>query len=178
MPILGWKILWWDFVQAKEEVEALEKKMQQLENELTQTQTNLETSTHNLEEKEKALQNVSLALSGWFSVCFVCNILFLDLHVMQTSLTECKWTGPIFRAICSMFWPSNKEVFQICSDPFVSRLMCLFPAAIQTQMIPKLKLVLALLKAVFPENGFWHICCCFALCTVKRRHLLQHDWRD
>ena len=46
----------WD--QAKEEVEALEKKMQQLENELAQTQINLETATKNLEEKEKALQNV------------------------------------------------------------------------------------------------------------------------
>ena len=45
--------------QAKEEVEALEKKMQQLENELAQTQTNLEQATTNLEEKEKALQNVS-----------------------------------------------------------------------------------------------------------------------
>lgn len=45
--------------QAKEEVEALEKKMQQLENELAQTQQNLETATKNLEEKEKALQNVS-----------------------------------------------------------------------------------------------------------------------
>ena len=45
--------------KAKEEVEALEKKMQQLEHELTQTQTNLDTATHNLEEKEKALQNVS-----------------------------------------------------------------------------------------------------------------------
>ena len=108
----------------------------------------------------------------------VCKILFRDLLTMQTSLTKCKWTDPIFRAICSMFWPKNKEIFQICCEQFVSRLMCLFPAAIQTQMIPKLKLVLALLKAVFPENGFWHICCCFALCTVKRRHLLQHDWRD
>ena len=67
--ILGWKIRR-DIVQAKEEVEALEKKMQQLENELTQTQTNLETSTHNLEEKEKALQNVSLACLDDF-VCFV-----------------------------------------------------------------------------------------------------------
>jgi lipid II:glycine glycyltransferase (peptidoglycan interpeptide bridge formation enzyme) len=46
-------------LKAKEEVEALEKKMQQLENELAQTQTNLETATHKLEEKEKALQNVS-----------------------------------------------------------------------------------------------------------------------
>ena len=48
--------------KAKEEVEALEKKMQQLENELAQTQTNLEQATHNLEEKEKALQNVSCVL--------------------------------------------------------------------------------------------------------------------
>ena len=54
---LGHKNVWiW---KAKEEVEALEKKMQQLEHELTQTQTNLDTATHNLEEKEKALQNVS-----------------------------------------------------------------------------------------------------------------------
>ena len=45
--------------KAKEEVEALEKKMQQLENELAQTQTNLDQATTNLEEKEKALQNVS-----------------------------------------------------------------------------------------------------------------------
>lgn len=50
----------WTTNQAKEEVEALEKKMQQLENELAQTQANLEQATHNLEEKEKALQNVSL----------------------------------------------------------------------------------------------------------------------
>ena len=49
----------WTTIQAKEEVEALEKKMQQLENELAQTQANLEQATHNLEEKEKALQNVS-----------------------------------------------------------------------------------------------------------------------
>ena len=49
----------WTTTQAKEEVEALEKKMQQLENELAQTQSNLEQATHNLEEKEKALQNVS-----------------------------------------------------------------------------------------------------------------------
>ena len=47
------------FIKAKEEVEALEKKMVQLENELTQTQTNLDTASVNLEEKEKALQNVS-----------------------------------------------------------------------------------------------------------------------
>ena len=45
--------------KAKEEVEALEKKMVQLENELSDTQTKLETATKNLEEKEKALQNVS-----------------------------------------------------------------------------------------------------------------------
>lgn len=51
--------------QAKEEVEALEKKMQQLENELSQTQTNLEQATHNLEEKEKALQNVSRSSLLW-----------------------------------------------------------------------------------------------------------------
>ena len=52
--------------KAKEEVEALEKKMQQLEHELTQTQTNLDQATHNLEEKEKALQNVSVQKSVFF----------------------------------------------------------------------------------------------------------------
>ena len=46
--------------QAKEEVEALEKKLVQLENELAQTTTNLENSNTKLEEREKALQNVSL----------------------------------------------------------------------------------------------------------------------
>ena len=46
-------------LQAKEEVEALEKKMVQLENELTTTTTNLENSNKRLEEREKALQNVS-----------------------------------------------------------------------------------------------------------------------
>ncbi len=55
---LGTRLLEW---QAKEEVEALEKKMQQLENELAQTQANLEQATHNLEEKEKALQNVRVS---------------------------------------------------------------------------------------------------------------------
>ena len=46
--------------QAKEEVEALEKKMVQLENELTTTTTNLDNTVKKLEEREKALQNVSL----------------------------------------------------------------------------------------------------------------------
>ena len=45
--------------QAKEEVEALEKKMVQLENELVTTTTNLENTVKKLEEREKALQNVS-----------------------------------------------------------------------------------------------------------------------
>ena len=52
------------YLKAKEEVEALEKKMVQLENELAQTQTNLDTATHNLEEKEKALQNVCAEIDG------------------------------------------------------------------------------------------------------------------
>ena len=95
MPILAWKILWRDFVQAKEEVEALEKKMQQLENELTQTQTNLETSTHNLEEKEKALQNVSLAYLDDF-LCGLFETFFFFYLVMQRSLTKCKSTDPNF----------------------------------------------------------------------------------
>ena len=47
-------------LQAKEEVEALEKKMVQLENELTTTTTNLENTVRKLEEREKALQNVSV----------------------------------------------------------------------------------------------------------------------
>ena len=67
----------WTTIQAKEEVEALEKKMQQLENELAQTQANLEQATHNLEEKEKALQNVSHWTSWrWTSsrdACFLLN---------------------------------------------------------------------------------------------------------
>ena len=50
--------------QAKEEVEALEKKMVQLENELTTTTTNLENSNKRLEEREKALQNVSHLQDG------------------------------------------------------------------------------------------------------------------
>ena len=45
--------------QAKEEVEALEKKLVQLENELAATTLNLENSNKKLEEREKALQNVS-----------------------------------------------------------------------------------------------------------------------
>ena len=45
--------------QAKEEVEALEKKMVQLENELVTTTTNLDNTVKKLEEREKALQNVS-----------------------------------------------------------------------------------------------------------------------
>ena len=60
--------------KAKEEVEALEKKMVQLENELAQTQTNLETASHNLEEKEKALQNVrrdNRFLSGFADIACV-----------------------------------------------------------------------------------------------------------
>lgn len=48
--------------QAKEEVEALEKKMVQLENELVTTTTNLENTVKKLEEREKALQNVSQLL--------------------------------------------------------------------------------------------------------------------
>ena len=53
--------------QAKEEVEALEKKMVQLENELVTTTTNLENTVKKLEEREKALQNVSLTC---FLFCF------------------------------------------------------------------------------------------------------------
>ena len=48
--------------QAKEEVEALEKKMVQLENELVTTTTNLDNTVKKLEEREKALQNVSWLL--------------------------------------------------------------------------------------------------------------------
>ena len=65
-------------LQAKEEVEALEKKMVQLENELTTTTTNLENSNKRLEEREKALQNVShttltvcvLLLHGMSHICY------------------------------------------------------------------------------------------------------------
>ena len=60
--------------KAKEEVEALEKKMQQLEHELTQTQTNLDQATHNLEEKEKALQNVSENMCPYISMHGLINI--------------------------------------------------------------------------------------------------------
>ena len=55
--------------QAKEEVEALEKKMVQLENELTTTTTNLENSNKRLEEREKALQNVSHTTGQCATLC-------------------------------------------------------------------------------------------------------------
>ena len=60
----------WSF-QAKEEVEALEKKMVQLENELVTTTTNRENTVKKLEEREKALQNVSLLWDSQnsFSAC-------------------------------------------------------------------------------------------------------------
>ena len=58
--------------QAKEEVEALEKKMVQLENELTTTTTNLENSNKRLEEREKALQNVSHTPRQCATLCMSC----------------------------------------------------------------------------------------------------------
>ena len=57
-----------DCLQAKEEVEALEKKIIQLENELTSTTSALETSNTRLEEREKALQNVSVLCMVLFSM--------------------------------------------------------------------------------------------------------------
>ena len=56
-------------LQAKEEVEALEKKMVQLENELSSTTAQLENSNKRLEEREKALQNVSRTAE---TVCMTC----------------------------------------------------------------------------------------------------------
>ena len=57
--------------QAKEEVEALEKKMVQLENELSTTTTNLENTVRKLDEREKALQNVSLPPETGCDACLV-----------------------------------------------------------------------------------------------------------
>ena len=84
-------------LQAKEEVEALEKKMVQLENELATTTTNLENSNKRLEEREKALQNVSHTIKTSVlhdAYCLIAWGDFLrrpterfDTHVVPVSLT-------------------------------------------------------------------------------------------
>ena len=86
--------------QAKEEVEALEKKMQQLENELVQTQTNLETATHNLEEKEKALQNVGECMPAETQCCISSeSSFFFSFLVVAKQGMRCDW-------LCSFTSPS------------------------------------------------------------------------
>ena len=84
-------------LQAKEEVEALEKKMVQLENELTTTTTNLENSNKRLEEREKALQNVSHTPGQCHCFCMSClltsrqlyNNFALDIHLVFCLGTLC-----------------------------------------------------------------------------------------